>query len=213
MKVMVCVNNRVLAEGVKEVISRLLPEAVVGDFHFGPPLDEPELILFASRDDLDELKRTYASAKYVAFDQGMADTEIACLLYYHGVLGIISSDLSLDRFAKALKKIAQGEIWLDQKHLHLLLQQQQSAPDLQNRRRLSAQDQRIVQLVAGGASNREIAAELCLSVATVKAHLSRLFRWLNVENRSQLAVLATRGLDLAQVEAPRSRRTKRRHQS
>jgi DNA-binding NarL/FixJ family response regulator len=41
----------------------------------------------------------------------------------------------------------------------------------------------------GGLANSEIAAELFMSVATVKAYVSRLFTKLGVENRVQIALL------------------------
>ena len=43
--------------------------------------------------------------------------------------------------------------------------------------------------VGRGCSNAEIAAELHMSVATVKAHVSRLLVKLEVENRVQVALL------------------------
>lgn len=57
---------------------------------------------------------------------------------------------------------------------------------------MSEQDKKIIQLVARGDSNKEIADGLYLSVATVKAHLGRIFKHLKVNNRSQLAALATK---------------------
>ena len=46
----------------------------------------------------------------------------------------------------------------------------------------------IADAVARGLSNSEVAAELYLSVATVKAHVSRLFDKLGVVNRVQIAI-------------------------
>ena len=44
--------------------------------------------------------------------------------------------------------------------------------------------------VAEGMSNAEIAATLYMSVATVKAHVSRLLTKLELNNRVQIALLA-----------------------
>jgi DNA-binding NarL/FixJ family response regulator len=44
--------------------------------------------------------------------------------------------------------------------------------------------------VAQGKANAEIAAELYMSVATVKAHVSRLLTKLELNNRVQIALLA-----------------------
>jgi DNA-binding NarL/FixJ family response regulator len=51
---------------------------------------------------------------------------------------------------------------------------------------LSDTEQRIVELVRAGATNREIAGTLFLSVKAVEANLTRLYRRLGVRNRTQL---------------------------
>lgn len=52
---------------------------------------------------------------------------------------------------------------------------------------LSSREHEIAQLVAAGLQNKEIAARLNLSSATVAAHLQRIFRKLNVKSRASLA--------------------------
>lgn len=46
----------------------------------------------------------------------------------------------------------------------------------------------IIELVADGLSNREIAGELCLSEGTVRNYLSAILEKLNLRDRTQLAV-------------------------
>ena len=55
------------------------------------------------------------------------------------------------------------------------------APDL------TPQEQAVARLVATGQTNREVAAELLLSVKTVEVHLTRVYAKLGVSSRSQLA--------------------------
>ena len=52
---------------------------------------------------------------------------------------------------------------------------------------LTPTEARIAKLVVSGRRNREIAAELFVSVATVEAHLTRMYRKLHVRSRSELA--------------------------
>ena len=52
---------------------------------------------------------------------------------------------------------------------------------------LSAAEQRVVELVAKGLSNGEVARELYLSRYTVESHLKRVFRKLRLRNRAELA--------------------------
>jgi len=55
--------------------------------------------------------------------------------------------------------------------------------------RLSAREREVALAVGRGLANAEIAAELHMSVATVKAHVSRLLTKLEVQNRVQIALL------------------------
>jgi DNA-binding NarL/FixJ family response regulator len=52
---------------------------------------------------------------------------------------------------------------------------------------LTPGEQRVAELAASGLSNKEVAAQLYLSVATVEAHLSRAYAKLGVRSRTQLA--------------------------
>jgi DNA-binding NarL/FixJ family response regulator len=51
---------------------------------------------------------------------------------------------------------------------------------------LTAQEQRVAGLVAGGLSNREVAAELCISTKTVEHHLGRVYAKLGLRSRTEL---------------------------
>ena len=55
--------------------------------------------------------------------------------------------------------------------------------------RLSAREREVALAVGQGRANAEIAADLHMSVATVKAHVSRLLVKLEAENRVQIALL------------------------
>ena len=56
--------------------------------------------------------------------------------------------------------------------------------------RLTDREREVAVAVGQGQSNAEIAAELFMSVATVKAHVSRLLTKLELDNRVQIALLA-----------------------
>lgn len=55
---------------------------------------------------------------------------------------------------------------------------------------LSAREVQVVQLIAGGATNEEVAGVLFLSKRTVQSHVDRIMRKTDTRNRTQLAVLA-----------------------
>ena len=55
--------------------------------------------------------------------------------------------------------------------------------------RVTGRERDVALAVGRGLSNADIAAELYLSVPTVKAHVSRLFEKLEVTNRVQIAIV------------------------
>ena len=58
--------------------------------------------------------------------------------------------------------------------------------------KLTNREREIVELIAEGLKNKEIAARLSISPATVRHHLSAIFAKLDVENRLKLVVFAYR---------------------
>ncbi|HTN72568.1 MAG TPA: LuxR C-terminal-related transcriptional regulator [Methylomirabilota bacterium] len=57
---------------------------------------------------------------------------------------------------------------------------------------LTMQEKKVLKLVANGETNKEIAAALCISPATVKRHLENIFRKLQLKNRVTAAVYAVK---------------------
>ncbi len=56
--------------------------------------------------------------------------------------------------------------------------------------KLTKQEQCVLELVAKGMINKEIAKELNISIATTKAHLESIYKKLNAHNRVQAVVKA-----------------------
>ncbi len=66
---------------------------------------------------------------------------------------------------------------------------------------LTEREREVLALLSEGATNREIAGELYLSVDTVKTHVRKLFAKLGVTNRTQAAIVARdRGIDLTKQQ-------------
>ncbi|MBA3234608.1 MAG: AAA family ATPase [Chloroflexi bacterium] len=58
---------------------------------------------------------------------------------------------------------------------------------------LTAAEARVAKLVSGGRTNREVAAQLFTTVATVEAHLTRIYSKLGIRSRTELARIVTDG--------------------
>ncbi len=107
----------------------------------------------------------------------------------------------MEMFLKALRVVLSGEIWIDHRHLKYLLRNTGSLTASGSIKGLSRQDKNIVQMVAQGLKNKEIADQLCLSEHTIKAHISHIFKKLNIKRRTQLVSLYLEsGLDVRQEE-------------
>jgi ATP/maltotriose-dependent transcriptional regulator MalT len=71
---------------------------------------------------------------------------------------------------------------------------------------LTESERHVAELAAAGRTNREIAAELYMSVHTVEAHLTRVFRTLGVQNRTELGRMVLDGAaDPAEARGARRR--------
>jgi len=190
MKILICLRNHILAEGVKGIIRENIEGATLADYYTGSALVDPDLVLFDSREIIDELIHRFTGARFICFDLGLKSNELACLLYCHGISGVISPILDIEMFCKALRTVHKGDIWLEQDHLKILLQEGRVLPHRNGIKSFSRQDKQIVRLVTSGMKNKDIADCLFLSLPTVKAHLSRIYKMLNIENRAQLVALA-----------------------
>ena len=100
-------------------------------------------------------------------------------LLQRGYRGYLGPDDPLERLKLALEALRRGEIWAGRELLTRTLGAA-NAPVLTERER------EVLDLLAGGLSNRAIAERLGISERTVKAHVSNLFDKHGVRNRTGL---------------------------
>jgi two-component system response regulator DesR len=96
-----------------------------------------------------------------------------------GASGFVSKDLPAEDIARAVHAVGLG---------HTIFPPQDDQPGPL----LSPREREVLDLIAGGATNREIAATLFLSPHTVKEHTSSLYRKLEARNRAEAVVRAQR---------------------
>ena len=113
------------------------------------------------------------------------DLPLARAALRHGARGFIHAGMELDQIARALEVAHRGEIVVPRKLLEYLLVNDDPA-DLDA---LTVRQQEILQLVAQGLSNAQIAKSLFLSESTVKQHLRATYKILGVSDRKEAARL------------------------
>ncbi len=118
-----------------------------------------------------------------------------------GARGYCSHGMDPNLLRKAVMVVIKGEIWVARNVFAPLLEELTSLterrhkefpPNLDTRLdRLTPREREIAQLIGGGASNKEIAGRLNITEATVKAHLTAIFRKLGLSDRLGLALFVT----------------------
>jgi NarL family two-component system response regulator LiaR len=101
-----------------------------------------------------------------------------------GASGYLLKTASTEEVLVAIRAVARGERVIDPQAATALTQY--SGIDM------SPREREVLNLVADGLSNAEIAARLTITVRTVKAHISSLLQKLDLTDRTQLAIYALR---------------------
>jgi len=113
------------------------------------------------------------------------DLPLARAALRHGARGFIHAGMELDQIARAVEVAAEGEIVAPRKLLEYLV----ANDDPMNLDALTARQREILQLIAQGLSNAEVAKRLFLSESTIKQHLRAAYKVLGVSDRKEAARL------------------------
>jgi two-component system, NarL family, response regulator DevR len=119
-----------------------------------------------------------------------------------GAAGYVLKQIRGNDLVAAVKHVATGASLLDPALVGRVMDRLRKPPQEDERLgRLSEQERRILDLIAEGMTNRQIANELHLAEKTIKNYVSNLLMKLGMERRTEAAVFATR---LADDRKPRS---------
>jgi DNA-binding NarL/FixJ family response regulator len=101
-----------------------------------------------------------------------------------GADGFVLKDIAPDELAQAIRTVARGEVMVQSQLASRLLSRfgkQSSTPG----EALTAREQEVLQLLARGLRNKEIASRLYVSERTVNFHLANIYQKLNVSGRTE----------------------------
>ncbi|MDQ1499906.1 MAG: hypothetical protein QOI86_3246 [Actinomycetota bacterium] len=104
-----------------------------------------------------------------------------------GASGYLLKHAGPDELLGAIRAAAGGDAPLDPKAARVLLESRKAG---RPGRQLSAREEEVLRLVAGGLANKQIARKLEITERTVKAHLTNIFGRLGVTDRTQAALWA-----------------------
>jgi DNA-binding NarL/FixJ family response regulator len=111
-----------------------------------------------------------------------------------GVSGFLLKDAPLAQIIEAIHKVVDGEPILSPRITRRLMDRAAAGSGVCEQAQaslaaLSVREYEVVVAVAKEQTSAEIATELYMSVATVKAHISRILVKLSLGNRTQIALL------------------------
>jgi two-component system, NarL family, nitrate/nitrite response regulator NarL len=131
----------------------------------------------------------------------MSDDEDVESAVQAGACGFLSKDTPIDEVAAAIRAAATGAAWLSPRAAEVVLgrvrrAEREQAEDRDPRGHLSPRELEVLQLIARGCENAEIAEGLGISPRTAKNHVSSILTKLGLPGRVQAAIYAVRhGLD------------------
>jgi NarL family two-component system response regulator LiaR len=139
-----------------------------------------------------EIKRDWAEAHIIVLTS-FSDDEKVFAAIRNGALGYLLKETSPDELLKAIHSVAQGEGFLSPSIAAKVMREINQPPKLPpTKDPLTEREVEILQWVAQGLTNDEIAEKLVVSERTVRTHVSNILAKLQLANRTQAALYALR---------------------
>ena len=182
--IVVCAEAGTVRDAVAEA-ERALPDVIVMDVRLqdGSGIE-------ATRDI-----RARRPATQVLMLTSFADDQALFASIMAGAAGYVLKQIRGDDLVRAIRAVGAGQSLLDPAVTKGVLDRLRRGKHLladERLARLSPQEERILQLVAAGRTNRQVGEELHLAEKTVKNYVSHLLAKLNMQRRTQAAALAAR---------------------
>jgi len=179
------------AEELRAICQRLGPSVLIADLHCVQALFQGQ----------DATPSTGALATRILAETPSADGSLQEALLLKGCWGTVQPTAPVRLVWRAVQSVIAGQYWVSRATLTQLVRRYLLAQTLG----LTGREIEILQLVAKGYRNHEIAQQLFISVETVRWHLRSLYNKLGVHDRLSAAVFVS-GLADAAVPAGGPRR-------
>lgn len=204
-------HNSLLNQSVQYMIENELRKADTGVELFTTlqevawrPASERTLLLVDDADptaksDLMEFLRQVESNDTVMLASALfnvnPESHDVCDAVRHGIRGLFFSSDPIDRLISGLQALLGGDVWIPKHVLINAAMERRRDPEVAVlESHLTMREIQILSLVCTGATNDQIAQELCISPHTVKTHMYNIFPKIGVENRLHAALWATKNL-------------------
>ena len=169
-------------EKLAKLVANLKPDVLLLD---------PKLRKHSGMEALRDITALKTNVRPILLVDQIENSEIIQALLW-GAYGVVYKNEPADLLFRSIRNVSAGGYWVSRsgigelvRNLHSLTKMVEKSAKVQAST-LTRQQQQIVEAIAAGCSNREIAEELSVSERTVKYHLTRIFSKLGVSGRMQL---------------------------
>lgn len=188
MNIHIALNSRLLNDALSELLSK---EDQVNHICVARNESEhdgciPDLIVVDHKSVSHKFASRWPNAYLILLDAGLQQEELISLFLLYKLHGVLSTDADISLMKKALKIVHEGQIWIDSNNLKALIFKSGNSSQGRASETISKREQEVLDLVAQGCKNKDIAGRLCMSEQTVKVHLGHIFKKFNVSSRTQL---------------------------
>lgn len=202
-KLLIVDDHPLFRKGVRYLVNRVAGFTIVGEASCGQEgIDmavelAPDMVLLdlnmkdiSGIGVLKAVKRSNPDTRVVMLTvSDQAEDLVAALR--GGADGYLLKEMEPEELIIKLAEAAAGQITLTPRLIDLLaraMQQEAGQPKDKDEADLTNQEQRVLELVATGKSNKLVARELDITEGTVKVHVKNLLRKLNLRSRVEAAV-------------------------
>ncbi len=148
-------------------------------------------LLAGTVDAIPELVRQAPDAKIIV-QVSEADEANTVELYRRGVRGVVPRSISPDLLVKCIRKIADGETWIDNQSVSWVIDayrsQASALTEPRTQPKLSKKELAIISCITRGMRNKEIAYQIGTTEQVIKNYLRKIYDKLGVSDRLELAL-------------------------
>lgn len=202
-------DNRLVREGISVLLNQLPDLRVVARESSGDTalLKEvnPQVVLLdlglGNGDSLrvaEKVRKEFPESKVIVMDLLPVHEDIVEFVNA-GVSGFIMKDATLDDLVNTIRSVAKGAHVLPPQMTGTLFSQiardavARGRPEALDSVRMTPREREVINLIAEGLSNKEIAGRLNLATHTVKSHVRNVMEKLTLHTRLQIAAFAHKG--------------------
>jgi len=141
-----------------------------------------------------------ATSAMVLILTGVRDAQTQERAVLSGARGVVQKEESAEMILKAIKKVHEGEIWLDRATTGRIFSKlfdhshNEASPEATKIASLTPREREIINVMTkqGRSTNKQIAIHMNMSEHTLRNHLSSIYSKLEVENRLELVMYAVK---------------------